>query len=658
MTAVPEATEPTMPQLADSAAALPDAAPAEAAAEPSDEARAALLLQVKNLPDLPGVYRYLASDGTVLYVGKAISLKKRVGSYFIKNDHSPRIRLMLNQVAALETTVVRSEAEALVLENNLIKALSPRYNILFRDDKSYPYLVLTGHASPRLAYYRGALDKRHTYFGPFPNGYVVKESIQLLQKVFQLRTCEDSVFSNRSRACLLHQIKRCSAPCVNAISPEAYRRDVNNAMLFLSGKENEVLQQLEERMQTLAANWEFEAAAAVRDQIQALAKVQEKQFVSSNSSDGDADILACVEEGGVLCVNLAMVRGGRHVGDKNLFPSHADEYTPAEALSAFIAQHYLERTVPPLIFCSPEPDGASLLAASLSEQMGAGKGGRRVVINSNPNGERRVWLEMAAKNAQLAILQRKSLQASQAGRLAALVEALGLPEETQRIECFDISHTMGELTVASCVVYDQQDMQPKEYRRFNIATTVSPGKGDSEFAPITPGDDYAAMRQVLQRRYSKIAAGEGKMPDVILIDGGKGQLGVALDILDEIGLVEPWVIGVAKGETRKAGLEQLIIPRLGKTLQLKRDHPGLHLIQQIRDESHRFAITGHRARRAKARIASTLEDIEGIGPKRRQKLLARFGGLQGVKAASVDDLAAVEGINQALAEKIYSALRG
>ncbi|WP_373279617.1 excinuclease ABC subunit UvrC [Chitinibacter fontanus] len=625
-----------------------------------DEVRQALLLQIKNLPDLPGVYRYIGADGTVLYVGKAISLKKRVGSYFNKNDHSPRIRLMLAQVASLETTVVRSEAEALVLENNLIKALSPRYNILFRDDKSYPYLVLTGHASPRLAYYRGALDKRHTYFGPFPNGYVVKESIQLLQKVFQLRTCEDSVFSNRSRACLLHQIKRCSAPCVNAISPEDYRADVNNAMLFLSGKENEVLQQLEARMQTLSANWEFEAAAAVRDQIQALAKVQEKQFVSSNSSDSDADILACVEEGGLLCVNLAMVRGGRHVGDKNLFPSHADEYTPAEALHAFIAQHYLERTVPPLIFCSPEPDGASILAASLSEQTG-----RRVIINSNPNGERRIWLEMAAKNAQLAILQRKTQQASQAGRLTALVEALGLPDETQRIECFDISHTMGELTVASCVVYDNQDMQPKQYRRFNIATTTSPGKGDAGFEPITPGDDYAAMRQVLTRRYEKLATGtveegraDSKVPDVILIDGGKGQLGVALEVMEEIGLSEPWIIGVAKGETRKAGLEQLIIPRLGKTIQLKRDHPGLHLIQQIRDESHRFAITGHRARRAKARVASTLEDIEGIGPKRRQKLLARFGGLQGVKAASMDDLAAVEGINQALAEKIYAALRG
>ncbi|WP_246307969.1 excinuclease ABC subunit UvrC [Chitinibacter bivalviorum] len=633
---------------------MPDDTPSVPEIDPQREA---LLIQVKNLPDLPGVYRYIGADGSVLYVGKAISLKKRVGSYFIKNDHSPRIRLMLAQVASLETTVVRSEAEALVLENNLIKALSPRYNILFRDDKSYPYLVLTGHASPRLAYYRGALDKRHTYFGPFPNGYVVKESIQLLQKVFQLRTCEDSVFSNRSRACLLHQIKRCSAPCINAISPEDYRSDVNNAMLFLSGKENEVLQQLETRMQTLSANWEFEAAAAVRDQIQALAKVQEKQFVSSNSSDGDADILACVEEGGVLCVNLAMVRGGRHVGDKNLFPSHADEYTPSEALHAFIAQHYLERTVPPLIFCSPEPENASILMASLSEQTG-----RRVIINSNPNGERRIWLEMAAKNAQLAILQRKTQQASQAGRLAALVEALGLPDETQRIECFDISHTMGELTVASCVVYDNQDMQPKQYRRFNIATTTSPGKGDAGFEPITPGDDYAAMRQVLTRRYEKLAAGEGsadsKVPDVILIDGGKGQLGVALEVMEEIGLNEPWIIGVAKGETRKAGLEQLIIPRLGKTIQLKRDHIGLHLIQQIRDESHRFAITGHRARRAKARIASTLEDIEGIGPKRRQKLLARFGGLQGVKAASVDDLAAVEGINEALAEKIYAALRG
>ncbi|GGP24590.1 UvrABC system protein C [Silvimonas amylolytica] len=599
-----------------------------------------LLAVVKALPNLPGVYRMLAQDGTVLYVGKAISLKRRVGSYFQKNDHSPRIKLMLTQVDRIETTVVRSEAEALVLENNLIKALGPRYNILFRDDKSYPYLVVTGHKSPRLAYYRGTLDKRNQYFGPFPNGYVVKESIQMLQKVFKLRTCEDSVYANRSRPCLLYQIKRCSAPCVDHITPEDYRRDVHNAVLFLNGQANELLKELEVRMAAASEAWNFEAAASVRDQIQALARIQEKQFVSSNTSELDADIVAAVVKEGAVCLNLAMVRGGRHVGDKNLFPTNAADYDEAEALEAFLAQHYLDRNVPPVVICTPAPANAELLTQLLSDQAG-----RKVIINSNPNGERRVWLEMARKNAELAITQRNTHSASQAGRLQALIDALDLPDETQRIECFDISHTMGEATVASCVVFDDGDIQPGQYRRYNING-------------ITPGDDYAAMRQVLTRRYGKIAAGEGKVPDVVLIDGGKGQLAMAEQVMEEVGLTQPILIGVAKGETRKAGLEQLIFATTHESVQLPRDHAGLHLVQQIRDESHRFAITGHRAKRAKARVASSLEEIEGIGPKRRQKLLARFGGLQGVKAASVDDLIQVEGINRDLAEKIYGALRG
>ncbi|KAF0815030.1 UvrABC system protein C [Andreprevotia sp. IGB-42] len=604
-----------------------------------DERWARLVAHVKTLPNLPGVYRYIAADGTVLYVGKALDLKKRVGSYFQKNDQSPRIRLMLTHVDRIDTTVVRSEAEALVLENNLIKALAPRYNILFRDDKSYPYLVITGHKSPRLAYYRGALDKRNQYFGPFPNGYVVKESIQLLQKVFKLRTCEDTVFANRSRPCLLHQIKRCSAPCVDFIQPEDYRRDVGNAERFLNGKGNELLVELEARMQAASDNWDFETAASLRDQVQALAKIQERQFVSSNTNALDADIIACVIEQGTLCLNLAMVRGGRHVGDKNLFPTHAEDYDAAEALGAFLAQHYLDRNVPPLLLCHPAPYDAELIATLLSDQAG-----RKVIINSNPNGERRIWLEMATKNAELAILQRRAQAASQSGRLTALVEALNLPEETQRIECFDISHTMGEATVASCVVFDRGDMQPKEYRRYNIDG-------------ITGGDDYAAMKQVLTRRYGKVANGEGKMPDLILIDGGKGQLTQAEEVLAEVGLTQPVLLGVAKGETRKAGLEQLIVATTHAVIRLPADHAGLHLVQQIRDESHRFAITGHRARRAKARVASSLEEIEGVGPKRRQKLLARFGGLQGVKAAGVDDLMQVDGINAELAERIYAALR-
>ncbi|WP_374354771.1 excinuclease ABC subunit UvrC [Chitinimonas sp.] len=589
------------------------------------------------LPNLPGVYRFLSAGGDVLYVGKAIDLKRRVSSYFQKSDLSPRIRLMVGQVADIQTTVVRSEAEALILENNLIKALTPRYNILFRDDKSYAYLMLSGHAYPRLAYYRGALDKQHQYFGPFPNGYAAKESIQLLQRVFKLRTCEDSVFENRSRPCLLFQIKRCSGPCVEAIACEDYRKDVSHAVQFLQGKASDLLADLEEKMQIAAAAWQFEQAAVYRDQIQSLAKVQEKQFVSSNASEADVDIVACVSAHGMVCVNLVMIRGGRHVGDKSIFPKHGEDYDAQHALEAFLAQYYLDRAIPRAIICNAESD-MSLLAELLATQAG-----HRIAIVSKPIGERRVWLEMAQKNATLAIEQRLSLEATQLGRLQALQDALELSESAQRIECFDISHTMGEATVASCVVYDRLAMQPKEYRHYNI-------KG------ITAGDDYAAMRQVLTRRYEKIAAGEGVAPDIILIDGGKGQIGVAVDVIEEVGLADVLLVGVAKGETRKPGLEQLIVPSRNQTLQLPRDSGALHLIQTIRDEAHRFAITGHRARRGKARVTSSLEEVEGIGAKRRQRLLTRFGGLQGVRAASIDDLCQVEGINRALAEKIYNAL--
>ncbi len=590
-----------------------------------------------SLPNLPGVYRYLSAKGDVLYVGKAIDLKRRVSSYFQKNDQSPRIRLMLSQVADIQTTVVRSEAEALILENNLIKALAPRYNILFRDDKSYPYLVLSGHAYPRLAYYRGALDKQNQYFGPFPNGYAVRESIQLLQKVFKLRTCEDSVFEHRARPCLLYQIKRCSGPCTEEISTEQYRADVHNAVQFLQGKAHDLLADLDEKMRAAAGAWQFEEAAAYRDQIQALAKVQEKQFVSSNASETDADIVACAVENGLVCVNLVMIRGGRHVGDKSLFPAHGEDYDAQTALEAFLAQHYLDRTIPPVIVCNSGSDNATLV------ELLSAQAGRKIAIVSNPIAERRVWLEMALKNARLAIAQRLSLESTQLGRIEALQEALGLPDTAQRIECFDISHTMGEATVASCVVYDRLGMQPKEYRHYNITG-------------ITPGDDYAAMRQVLTRRYGKIAQGDGVAPDVILIDGGKGQIGVAVEVIEEVGLQGALLVGVAKGEPRKPGLEQLVVPSRQQTLQLPRDSAALHLIQTIRDEAHRFAITGHRARRGKARVSSSLEEIEGIGAKRRQKLLTRFGGLQGVKAASVDELCQVDGINRALAEKIYQAL--
>ena len=595
-----------------------------------------------SLTHLPGVYRMVNAAGEVIYVGKARDLKKRVSSYFRKTGLMPRTALMVSQIARVETTVTRTENEALLLENNLIKALAPRYNVLFRDDKSYPYVMLSGHRFPRLGFYRGVLDKKNQYFGPFPASAPVRESIQLLQKVFRLRTCEDSVFGNRTRPCLLHQIKRCTAPCVGLIDEAAYRSDSVRAALFLDGKQQQVLQELSDSMHAAAEAQHYERAALLRDQISALRKIQEKQFVSSESAT-DADVVGCAEVGGVLCVNLVMVRGGRHLGDKSFFPKNGEGCDPQTALEAFLHQHYLGRPVPPQIVIYPngqegEKFDEEMLAALLSEQAQ-----RKVQINSNPAGERRVWLRMALANARLAAEQRLSQQATQEARLTALQEALDLPDSVKRIECFDISHTMGEATVASCVVYDQCAMRNGEYRRYNIAG-------------ITPGDDYAAMRDALTRRYSKIASGEGKMPDLVLIDGGKGQLGVAEAVMAEVGLSEILLIGVAKGEERKPGLEQLIFPGREKTLQLPKDHPALHLIQQIRDEAHRFAISGHRAKRGKARTHSSLEDVRGIGAKRRQKLLARFGGLKGVLAASVDELAQVEGISRALAEQIYQEL--
>lgn len=588
---------------------------------------------IASLPHLPGVYRMLDADGKVLYVGKAVDLQRRVSSYFQKSGLSPRIRLMVRQIAAVETTVTRSEAEALLLENNLIKALAPKYNILFRDDKSYPYLMLSAHPCPQLAYYRGDPKKPHQYFGPFPDSHAVRESIQLLQKVFRLRTCEDSVYANRSRPCLLHQIRRCSAPCVGLISEDDYRRDVKNAQDLLQGKQSELLDQLAERMHEAAVSLEFERAAELRDQIQALSRMQEKQFVASHHQL-DCDVVAAVVEQGVACVNLVMIRGGRHLGDRSLFPDNAEDSDAVSTLEAFLAQHYLGAALPPVIVVSAEVGVA--LRDFLLEQAG-----QRLAIVANPIGERRVWLEMAQKNASLAIARQLSSQASQQARRRALAEALELPE-LARLECFDISHTQGEATVASCVVYDRDDMQPSEYRRFNITTAKA-------------GDDYAAMREALTRRYSGLAAGEGVLPDVLLIDGGKGQVRVAEEVLAEVGVNVP-IVGVAKGEERKPGLETLILPYLQKTLQLPGTHPGLLLIQTVRDEAHRFAITGHRARRGKARVSSTLEDIPGVGARRRQLLLTRFGGLRGLKAASVDDLAQVSGISRKLAETIYNAL--
>jgi excinuclease ABC subunit C len=564
----------------------------------------------------------LGKGGEALYVGKARDLKKRVASYFNKSVASPRIEMMLTQVASMEVTATRSEGEALLLENNLIKSLAPRYNILFRDDKSYPYLMVTGHEFPRLGFHRGAKDRRHRYFGPFPHAYAVRESIQLLQRVFRLRTCEDTVFANRSRPCLLHQIHRCTAPCTGLIAAEPYAEDVANAMLFLEGREDDVIGRLNQKMNAASEAKRYEQAAIYRDQVRALSRVQARQYVESNRGV-DADVVACAIEGGIACVNLVMIRGGRHVGDRSFFPANADGAVPVEIITAFLEQHYLEQPKPGLI-----------VTTELVEMEG--------VVNPS-HGERRVWIDMAHKNAQLAIAQRVRDRATQEGRLLALRDALGLPEGAQRIECFDISHTMGEATVASCVIYDRQQMQKSEYRRFNIRD-------------ITPGDDYAAMRQVLTRRYERVTAESGKVPDLVLIDGGKGQVGVAAAVLHDLGLHQVAVVGVAKGAERKPGDEELIIESESRMLQLPPSNPGLHLIQQIRDEAHRFAIVGHRARRGKTRITSMLNEIPGIGSKRRQALLEHFGGLRGVQAAAIDDIAKVEGISRPLAERIYKHL--
>ena len=652
-----------------------------------------LLIEVAGLPSLPGVYRYFDAHGDLLYVGKAISLKKRVSSYFQKNHGGTRIGHMVSKIVRLETTVVRSEAEALLLENNLIKTLNPKYNILFRDDKSYPYVKITGmpvgkalaEASPsalfpRVSYYRGAVEKRHHYFGPYPSAWAVKEAILLMQKVFRLRTCEDAVFLNRTRPCLLYQIKRCSAPCVGHIAAEAYVQDLDNAQKFLRGDAQQVMKGLETRMMAHADKLEFEQAAELRNQVSALSGVLHQQSVD-NVADRDVDILAVKVQGGRACVNLAMVRGGRHLGDRPYFPTHVEDAAAVfredddlslptksvetQVLEAFVAQHYIDVAVPPSLVTGEQLSRA--LVAALTQQSGV-----KVSAVHQPREQRRVWLEMAQTNADLQLARLLSEEGSQQARTRALADALDLaidalaadgsgaslnPLDELRIECFDISHTAGENTQASCVVFHHHKMQNAEYRRYNITD-------------ITPGDDYAAMRQVLTRRYGKLAealalakttgtvpAGTGKLPNLVLVDGGKGQVSQAREVFAELGLDLSLIVGVEKGEGRKVGLEELVFADGREKVYLGKDSAALMLVAQIRDEAHRFAITGMRAARAKVRVGgSKLEDIAGVGPKRRAKLLQRFGGARGVALASAEDLATVDGISRELADEIYRAL--
>jgi len=625
---------------------------------------------VKRLPGLPGVYRFFDEAGLILYVGKARNLKKRVSSYFQRTQLSPRIELMVGKIARYETTVTRTEAEALILENNLIKELAPPFNILFRDDKSYPYVMLSGHQFPRLASYRGKVDKRNHYFGPFPNSWAVRNSIQILQKVFRLRTCEDSVFKNRSRPCLLHQIHRCSAPCVGRLSVEQYGQDVAQATRFLQGDHGRVLSELEKEMQSHSEVMEFEMAAVLRDRIADLSSVLQQQSMDTVAEgEGDVDVIAVAQMEGMVCVNLAMIRGGRHLGDRAYFPkglrlASGELPPPTEILEAFIQQHYLDDAaeegkagssfIPPILILNHALQAAADDGLTLSEHPPEDlhnllntQAGRKITFLHQPQGQRHRWLSMAEGNAKIALTKRLVETGGQLARARALADILGLELESLeqlRIECFDISHTSGEATQASCVVYAKNAMQSSEYRRFNITD-------------ITPGDDYAAMRQVLQRRYANFQELPlEKIPQVILIDGGKGQVEMVRQVLSEFGMDIGLIVGVAKGEGRKVGLETLLFADGRKSLELGIDSAALLLVAQIRDEAHRFAITGMRAKRAKARTVSRLEEIEGIGAKRRQKLLARFGGLRGVVNASIEEIAGVDGISISLAEQIYRQL--
>ncbi|MDA9155380.1 excinuclease ABC subunit UvrC [Methylophilaceae bacterium] len=589
--------------------------------------------EIKKFPSLPGIYRMINAKNEIIYIGKAKDIKKRVTSYFGKNHSSPRTKMMVSNINTIEFTVTNTEAEALILENNLIRNHMPRYNVIFRDDKSYPYLKISADQYPRISFHRGAQKKDQNYFGPFPNSPAVRDSIKLLQKVFLLRTCENSVFKNRSRPCMEHQIQRCSAPCVNLISEEDYKEDIDQAMMFLNGKDTKVINSLSEKMSIFSENNEFERAAIFRDRIQSLRQVRLKQFVS-DFSENDADIIAIEEKEGVFCVNLVMIRNAKHLGDKSFFPKGIADDTDNNILEIFIAQYYDEKSPPPVVIVEKKVN------KSLLEKFFELKSYKKIKIITRLTNEKRMWMEMAKKNALIAIGQKSNETLSFKNKIEAFTKLLNISSNKNRIECFDVSHMMGEGTVASCVVFDKNGIQKKDYRRYNIKNNK-------------PGDDYAAMQEVLERRYKKIVDTDGIKPDVILIDGGKGQLGVAIKIMEQLNLNDIVLVGVTKGEKRKSGAETLHIAN-GEILEnIDVNNMGFQLIIQIRDEAHRFAISGHRAIRKKARFTSSLEEIEGIGQTKRRNLLVYFGGIQGIKEADVRELLLVEGINVKLAKSIY-----
>lgn len=590
-----------------------------------------------NVSQRPGVYRMLGANGEMLYVGKARNLKNRLTSYFVGRAQSAKTMAMLAQIENIEVTVTSSETEALLLEYNLIKRHRPRFNVTLRDDKSFPYLYISTHQEyPRISFYRGSRKLPGRFFGPYPNARATRETLQLLQKLFLLRPCTDTFFSNRSRPCLQYQIKRCSAPCVRLISPEAYRQDVDDAIKVLEGRGTELVEELAKRMEDASQKLEFERAARLRDQINGIKAIHSTQSVTRHASE-DIDAVALVSHGSDHCVSIVFVRGGRNLGSSNFFP-RPGLAEAGELLSGFLAQYYLGREAPSEILINQSIEDADLLEATLSQKME-----RSVRVRHGVRGVRARWLDMARENAELGLKMRRATEATSAEQLHALAGTFGLPRAPQRIECFDVSHTMGERTVASCVVFGPEGAIKSDYRRFNIEG-------------LAPGDDYGALRQALSRRYARIKKGEVPLPDLLLIDGGPGQLAEAVKVLQELEIEEVCVASVAKGADRRPGQERLFVPERDTSIVLPPDSPALLLIQRVRDEAHRFAITGHRQRRAKARTQSILETVPGLGPRRRRELLKQFGGLQGVARAGIDDLAKVRGISRKLAQAIYETL--